>query len=78
MFIVYSLGNKLPEMDNKEKDIEAGINTLIVFISIIFIYFVVGIEEEDEEDVPVWKGILYLAAGIKNSLINTTIMINND
>jgi len=44
-FIVYSLGNKLPEVDEKEHDLEAGI------------------EEDDEEDVQVHKGILYLTVG---------------
>jgi cation:H+ antiporter len=44
-FIIYSLGNKLPEVDTKEHDLEAGI------------------EEEEEEDVPIYKGILYLAIG---------------
>jgi len=44
-FIIYSLGNKLPEVDTKEHDLEAGI------------------EEEEEEDVPVFKGILYLVVG---------------
>lgn len=45
-FIIYSLGNKLPE-DSKEKDLEAGEED----------------EDEHEEDVPVYKGIMYLAAG---------------
>lgn len=45
MFIIYSLGNKLPEVEHKEHDVEAGI------------------EEEEEEDVPVYKGVLYLIAG---------------
>lgn len=44
-FIIYSLGNKIPEVDTKEHDLEAGI------------------EEEEEEDVPVVKGILYLVVG---------------
>jgi len=44
-FITYSLGNKLPEVDTKEHDLEAGI------------------EEEVDEDVPIVKGVLYLAVG---------------
>eukprot|EP00026_Physarum_polycephalum_P010782 Phypoly_transcript_10962.p1 GENE.Phypoly_transcript_10962~~Phypoly_transcript_10962.p1 ORF type:complete len:346 (+),score=47.27 Phypoly_transcript_10962:200-1237(+) len=44
-FIVYSLGNKLPE-ESKEKDVESGVE-----------------EEEHEEDVPVYKGVMYLAVG---------------
>jgi len=44
-FIIYSLGNKIPEVEDKE-DIEAG-----------------HVEEEEEEDVPVFKGIMYLIVG---------------
>jgi cation:H+ antiporter len=43
-FIIYSLGNKLPDIENKD-DIESGEH------------------EEEEEDVPVSKGILYLIVG---------------
>jgi len=47
LFIAYSLTNKLPEVADKEHELEEGI----------------GHEEEEEHDTPIWKGILYLLAG---------------
>lgn len=60
-FIVYSLGNKLPEVDTKEHDVEAG-NFNRLWESVVNVG--VGIEEEEEEEVPVFKGIMYLVVGI--------------
>jgi len=47
-FITYSLSNKLPDIPEKEHDLEGGMD---------------GADHEEEEDVPVYKGILYLVAG---------------
>jgi len=44
LFIAYSLTNKLPELGDKEKDLE-------------------GVQDEEEHDEPIYKGILYLVCG---------------